>query len=112
MYGGKIRDVNLSCRNVRILLLSHESLLYLHTRYIKDSCRKLIVHNIKNSGKVCQTEAVLQADFVYSIAYENVDSAEQEILTEYRLHLLRIPARDMARVKSEGLFFGARLPSR
>lgn len=66
----KIKTADLRFENVKIFLMTHESLFKLRES-IKGPCEKAIVYNLSAGAPVCQSEAVLQADVVYSIEFQD-----------------------------------------
>ncbi len=110
----RIREAYLSLHNAKLLLASDEALLKLQEQYIKGGCEAAIIHNIKHGGCVYQTEAVLQADYQYSIDYDNANNGVLDTITEgANLFVENSSSSDgMNNTSGKSLFFGARLPSR
>ena len=110
--GGKVRDVRLSMKNIKILLLTHESLLNLQKNFVKGTCEEAIIHNLREGAKVCQTEAVLQADMIYTVVFnDNVDASQQEKITQDVTSSLGAKGDRISKneLKGDKLFYGIRL---
>ncbi len=110
--GEQVRDVRLSMKNIKILLLPHESLLELQKKYVKGSCEEAIFYNLSNGADVCQTEAVLQADMIYTIVFnEGVDVDQKEKVTQEFTASLEGGGERIAinELKGKNLFYGIKL---
>ena len=77
--GKQIKVAHLSLQNVRIVLLTQENLLKLRDRYLKGTCEQAIIHNTKNGACVKQSKAVLKADLVYTVSFEENANMKQHI---------------------------------
>jgi hypothetical protein len=111
--GKQIKDVHLSLRNMRILVLTQEDLLKLRDQYLKDSCEEAIIHNVRNGACVRQSKEVLQADLVYTVRFkddvnrtQHISAAPQE--GEHILGLSGEADTDNL-VSGKKLFFGVKL---
>lgn len=115
MSGKQIKDVHLSLRNMRILVLTQEDLLKLRAQYLKDSCEEAIIHNVRNGACVRQSKEVLQADLVYTVRFkDDVNSTQQIGATaqegEHSLSLSGEADTDNL-ISGKKLFFGVKLSS-
>ena len=111
----KVKSVNVTFKNMRILLMSHERLLKLQQTILSGSCEQAILYNIEAGAKVCQTEAVLQADMVYTIEYvDNLSSSHQAELTKEIASKVKIEgSRQRANeVTGKALYYGIKLMPR
>lgn len=111
----KVRSVNVTFKNMRILLMSHEKLLRLQQTILSGSCEQAILYNIEAGAKVCQTQAVLQADMVYTIEYEDsLSSSHQAELTKEIASKVKLEGdRQRANeVVGKALYYGIKLMPR
>lgn len=112
LSGEQVKDVQLSLRNMRILLLTDEDLYELQEKYLKGSCEKAIIHNIEHGAEVCQAKAVIQADMVYRVFYTNSIGSEQQatVAEEIGASVESIVAHQgNNEYKGDGLYYGVRL---
>ena len=110
-----VKSVNVTFKNMRILLMSHEKLLNLQQELLGGSCEQAILYNIEAGAKVCQTEAVLQADMVYTIEYrDNLSSSQQAALTKKIASKVDLESeiQHSNQVTGEALYFGIKLMPR
>src|SRR5262249_37080982 len=94
------------------LLITDESLISARRALVKGECEDAIIENISNGGIVCQTRAVLEADVVYEINYDDtVSIGERAKLTSEAAAKLNLDARQDAdnRISGHQLFFGVKL---
>ena len=108
----QVQSVDLSFRNMRILLLTHETLLELQEQFLKGSCEKAIVHNIRSGADVCQAEAIIQADMVYKVVFrDGLNGARREKLAKEIDASVDLSTRHQGEneFKGEGLYYGVKL---
>lgn len=115
MSGKQIKDVHLSLRNMRVVVLTQENLLKLRDQYLKGSCEEAIIHNTRNGGCVRQSKEILQADLVYTVrvrddihSTHHITAARQE--GKHNLGLGGNADTDQT-VSGEKLFYGVKLSS-
>ena len=72
----KIEKIYLEIKNPRILALTDESLMRIRRDILKGDCQEAVTWNIRHGANVCQAKAVIEADFVYNISYEEGVSAK------------------------------------
>src|SRR5262245_18468244 len=65
----QVKDIVIQFKDVQIRLISEDRLLELQEKFIHGTCQKIIEWYLRNSGTMCQTLAVLEADVVYTIVY-------------------------------------------
>lgn len=114
-FAETVKSVNVTFKNMRILLMSHEKLLELQGQILNGSCEQAILYNIDAGARVCQTEAVLQADMVYTIEYrDGVSSSQQVDFTKEIASKVDIEAGHTRanEITGEGLFYGIKLMPR
>ena len=99
----RVKDVSISLKNVKILLMTDEGMFRVREEVIKDSCQKAIENNLQNGGVMCQTRSVIEADVVYKIEYEENSSLEGSISESKGRHEKRHEQ------KGKRLFYGVRL---
>ena len=112
LSGEYVQSVQLSLRNMRILLLTHEALFDLHEKYLNGPCERAIIHNIQNGGEVCQAEAIIQADMVYTVLYNSdTDSAQQKKVAEDIAASVDLNAKHQGKneFKGYGLYYAVKL---
>jgi hypothetical protein len=108
----QIGSIHLKLENASVLLITDESLLSVRHALLKGECEDAVMENVSNGGIVCQTRAVLEADVVYEIAYnETVSIDERAKLTSEAAAKLNLDARQDAdnQILGHQLFFGVRL---
>jgi hypothetical protein len=108
----QISAIHLKLENANILLITDESLLSLRNALLKGECEDAVTENIANGGIVCQTRAVLEADVIYQIEYnEAVSIDERGKLTSEAAAKLNLDARQDAdnQILGHQLFFGVKL---
>jgi hypothetical protein len=109
---GQIGSIHLKLENASILLITDESLLSVRHTLLKGECEDAVMENVSNGGIVCQTRAVLEADVVYEIGYnETVSIDERSKLTSAAAAKLNLDARQGAdnQILGHQLFFGVKL---
>jgi hypothetical protein len=99
----KVKDITISLKNVKILLMTDEGMFRVREEVIKDSCQKAIENNLQNGGVMCQTRSVIEADVIYKIEYEENASLKGPIS---KLGGGQKKSREQ---KGERLFYGVRL---
>jgi hypothetical protein len=108
----QIGSIHLKLENASILLITDESLLSVRQALLKGECEDAVIENVSNGGIVCQTRAVLEADVVYEIGYnETVSIDERAKLTSEAAAKLNLDARQDAdnQILGHQLFFGVKL---
>jgi hypothetical protein len=106
------KNIDISFRNVSILMMSDESLWNLRRQLITNECQEAIALNIQHGGIVCQTEAVIKADVVYDISYnEKLNVEDLAKLTKEIAQKLQLEADSHGgnSITGKGLFYGIRL---
>jgi hypothetical protein len=108
----QIGSIHLKLENASILLITDESLLSVRHSLLQGECEDAVIENVSNGGVVCQTRAVLEADVVYEIGYnETVSIDERAKLTSDAAAKLNLDARQDAdnQILGHQLFFGVKL---
>jgi len=77
--GKRIKDVNVSLRNMSIVTMPYESLIEIRDRYVTGNCEQAVAWNLRAGARVCQTEEVLQADVVYSFGFDDGLGATEKL---------------------------------
>jgi hypothetical protein len=109
---GQISSIHLKLENANILLITDESLLSVRQALLKGECEDAVIENVSNGGIVCQTRAVLEADVMYEIKYnEAVSIGERAKLTSEAAAKLNLDARQDVdnQILGHQLFFGVKL---
>jgi Dimerisation domain len=63
--GKRVKDVDVSLRNINIVTMSYQDLIDVRSRYLKGACEDAVIWNLRAGASVCQPEEVLEADLVY-----------------------------------------------
>jgi hypothetical protein len=110
----QVKDIFIQFNDVKIRLISEDHLLELQEKFINGTCQKVIEWNLRNRGTVCQTQAVLEADVVYTIVYaEHVTASEQahttSTVTAQSQVQLETKEDKKDQIIGKGLFFGVQL---
>jgi hypothetical protein len=108
----QISSIHLKLENANILLITDESLLSVRHTLLKGECEDAVIENVSNGGVVCQTRAVLEADVIYEIKYnDTVSIDERGKLTSEAAAKLNLDARQDAdnQILGHQLFFGVKL---
>jgi hypothetical protein len=77
--GKRVKGIDVSLQDMRILTIPHEGLLNVRGQYLKGNCEEAIIWNLRAGASVCQTEEVLQADIVYRIELEDRLGASEKL---------------------------------
>jgi hypothetical protein len=113
MSGKQIKDVHLSLRNMRIVVLTQEESLKLREQYLKDTCEEAIIHNVRNGACVRQSKEVLQAHLVYTVRFKNDVNNTQHIsgTPQEGEHMVGVSGEADTDnfISGEKLFFGVKL---
>ena len=108
----KIEKVYLEIKNARILALTDETLMRIRRDVLKGDCQEAVTWNIRNGANVCQARAVIEADFVYSISYEEGVSAKlQSDITSQIAATLDLGTSEIgeSHISGKKLFFAVKL---
>ena len=110
----QVKDIVIQFKDVKIRLISEDRLLELQEKFINGTCQKIIEWNLSNSGKVCQTQAVLEADVVYTIVYAGHVTASERAditskVTSQAQFTVAAQEETKAQLLGKGLFFGVQL---
>lgn len=110
-----VKSIHVTFENMRILLMSHEKLLELQEKLLAGSCERAVLYNINSGGRVCQTQAVLQADLIYTIEYQDGLSSSQQLeLTKQIASEINLEGGHGGtnQITGNGLYYGIRLMPR
>ena len=110
----KIKTADLRFENVKIFLMTHETLFKLRES-IKGSCEKAIIINLNAGARVCQSEAVLQADVVYSIEFEDeVEVVQKNKMIKKIAQILNLNSESSMdqKIRGNALYYGIKLMRR
>ena len=109
-----VKSAMLSLRNMRVLVMSGETLLKIQKEVIYREapfCKDAIIHNLKSGALVCQTEEVLQADAVYRLDYHKVLSLDQQATIADTFNgTVRLPIDNSGteEIHGNGLYYGVK----
>lgn len=106
----RIKSVHIKLENTNLFLVTGETLINARNALLKGSCQEAVIENISNGATVCQTSAVLKADFSYDIEYnDNVTIDEQARLNSAVEVKLNAHQASANRITGHQLIFGVRL---
>jgi hypothetical protein len=110
----QISSIHLKLENTKVLLVTDEALLLARDALLRGRCQDAVELNVSNGGLVCQTRAVLEADVIYEIEYnDRVAIGERAQLTAEVAAKLKLDAHEDStnRVSGRQLFYGVKLAS-
>lgn len=95
----QISSIHLKLENTKVLLVTDEALLLARDALLRGRCQDAVELNVSNGGLVCQTRAVLEADVIYEIEYnDKVAVGERAQLTAEVAAKLKLDAREDLRI--------------
>lgn len=65
-----VKNIRVSFANSKVWMLPTETVWEIRETYLKGSCLKAIVRELKSGLKVCQSKSVVVSDVVYSVSYD------------------------------------------